>query len=157
MNVYEILKKLNIIYSEVEHEAVYTVEEAKKIKNMIEGVGCKNLFLKDKENFYIYILKDDKRADLKLLKELINTSKLHFASEEELNNLLGLIKGSVTPFGIINDKEHKVIILIDEDLENSKLLFHPNINTKTISIEYNDLIEFIKYQTNKYLIIKQKN
>ena len=154
MDIYEVLKKLNIKYSEIEHKAVYTIEEAKELENMIEGTGCKSLFLKDKDNFYIYILKDDKRAELKQLEKTINSKCLHFASEDELYNILGLKKGSVTPFGIINDEEHRVIILIDEDLKNKKLLFHPNINTKTISIEYNDLIEFIKYQTNKYLIIK---
>lgn len=154
MDIYDILKKLNINYSEIEHEALYTVEDAKKIVNMIDGLGCKNLFLKDKDNYYIYILKDDKKADLKLLSKLINSSKLHFASEEELYNILGLTKGSVTPFGIINDKSHLVTILLDKDLENKKLLFHPNINTKTISIDYSDLVKFIEYQNNKYIIIE---
>ena len=66
MNLYDIFDKLNISYDEIEHEAVYTVEEANKIESMIDGIGCKNLFLTDKKGcYYLYVLKDDKRADLK--------------------------------------------------------------------------------------------
>lgn len=155
MNVYEILNKLNINFEEVEHDQVFTAEESEKIKKQISGVGCKNLFLKDKEGRYFLVLIDDyKKANLKQLEKELNTSHLSFAKEEDLRTILSLKKGSVSPLGIINDLEKRVLILIDEDLKNKKLLMHPNINTKTISMEYDDLIKFMTYENHKYIIMR---
>ena len=153
MNIYDVLEKLKINYDEIEHPAVYTVEEANKLERMLEGVGCKNLFLTDKKgHYYLYILKDDKRADLKDLALKLKVLKLTFGSEEDLNKLLGLSKGSVTPLGIINDKDNKVTLIIDKDLVDKKLLCHPNVNTRTISIEYKDLIKLIEYEKHNYIV-----
>lgn len=153
MNIYEVLEKLKINYDEIEHPAVYTVEEANRLERMLEGIGCKNLFLTDKKgHYYLYILKDDKRADLKDLALKLKVLKLTFCSEEDLNTLLGLSKGSVTPLGIINDKDNKVTLIIDKDLVDKKLLCHPNVNTKTISIEYKDLIKLIEYKEHNYIV-----
>lgn len=151
MNLYEILNKLNIKYDEIEHDAVYTVEEANKIEAMIEGIGCKNLFLTDKNKYFLYVLKDDKRADLKELAKYLNVLRLSFGNEDKLMELLGLTKGSVTPLGIINDKDNEVTIILDKDLVGCKLLCHPNTNTKTMNIEYDDLIKLIEYTGHKYI------
>lgn len=154
MDIYKLLNDLNIEYKEIEHEKVTTIEEAKKIKNMIEGKGCKNLFLTDhKNNYYIYVLEEDKKANLKELSKILNCSHLSFASTEDLSSILNLPVGSVTPLAIINDKDNKVELLLDKDLVNKKLLFHPNINTKTISIMYNDLLKIIKKCNHKVTII----
>lgn len=153
MNIYDIFKELNISYDEIEHEAVYTVEEANRIESMIDGIGCKNLFLTDKKgHYYLYVLKDDKRADLKELAMYLNVLKLTFGNEEDLKNKLDLTKGSVTPLGIINDVNKEVVIILDKDLVDNKLLCHPNTNTKTVSIEYKDLIRLIEYNGTKYII-----
>ena len=151
MNLYEVLDKLNIVYEEVSHEKVMTVDEAKHIENMIEGIGSKNLFLTDKKNYYLVVLEENKRADIKELMHIIGCSRLSFASSNRLKELLDLEEGSVTPFGIINDKDNKVMLLIDKELKGNKLLFHPNINTKTISVSYDDLIKFIENQNHKYI------
>lgn len=150
MNIYEILNKLDIKYEEVEHEAIYTVEQAQNIKNMVNGVGCKNLFLTDKKNYYLVLLEDSKRVNIKELSNKVNTSHLSFANPEELKNILNLEPGSVTPLGIINDINNKVTIIIDSELKNKKILFHPNTNTKTISINFSDLIKFIENEKHKY-------
>jgi Ala-tRNA(Pro) deacylase len=153
MNILEYLKDLKIDYQLVEHEAVYTSEEANFIKNKLEGIGVKNLFLKDtKNNYYLILREDTKNIDLKTLASIIGSTRLSFCNETELKEILNLTKGSVTPLGIINDKENKVTIIIDELLKNQKLLVHPLINTKTISINYEDLIKFIKKENHKYLI-----
>lgn len=153
--LYEILQKLNIHFTEIEHELVFTIKEAQNIKTKITGLGTKSLFLKDKKpNFYLYILEENKKANLKYLTSILNVKKLSFASSEELKNILGLENGGVTPLGIINNSEHNVKILISEDLQDKFLLFHPNVSNKTISISYNDLIKFIEYNKNPYLIIK---
>ena len=153
MKIYDVLKDLGIEFEEIEHEAVYIVEEANKIERMLEGIGCKNLFLTDKKgHYYLYVLKDNKRANLKELANYLKVLKLSFGNENDLYTKLGLSKGSVTPLGIINDIKKEVIIILDRDLVNERLLCHPNINTKTISIMYNDLIRLIESNGSKYII-----
>lgn len=154
MDIFKILDDLNIDYEVLEHKAIYTVEEAHDIENMIDGMGCKNLFLTDKlDNYYLYMLPDNKRADLKRLCNILNVIKLIFASELDLKDILNLEKGSVTPLGIINDSNNKVTILIDKYLENKKILVHPNINTKTISIAYSDLLKVIDKFKHRIIVV----
>ena len=103
IDIYEVLNKLNIEYQMVEHEEVFTAEQSKHIKNMIEGVGGKTLFLKDKNNYYLYLLDDERQANLKFLSKSLNIGRLSFGNEDELYDKLKLKKGSVTPLGILND------------------------------------------------------
>ena len=155
MTIYEILDKLKISYEEISHKEVFTVEEANAIEEQINGVGCKNLFLTNKKGkYYIYVLEDSKQANLKELQIFLNEKRLSFGKEEELNEILKLTKGSVTPLGIINDKDNLVTILLDKDLIDKRILAHPNVNTKTISLEYKDLIKIIEYTNHNYIIIE---
>lgn len=155
MTIYEILDKLKISYEEISHKAVFTVEEANAIEEQINGVGCKNLFLTNKKGkYYIYVLEDSKQANLKELQIFLNEKRLSFGKEEELNEILKLTKGSVTPLGIINDKDNLVTILLDKDLIDKRILAHPNVNTKTMSLEYKDLIKIIEYTNHNYIIIE---
>lgn len=155
MDILNILNDLNIKYELLSHQAVYTVEEAKQIENMIEGIGCKNLFLKDKhKNYYIFVLEENKRANLKELANYLKLSKLSFATSEELKVILNLEPGSVTPLSIINDKENLVTLILDQELNNNKILVHPNTNTKTVSLLFEGLIKFIEYTNHKYIIYK---
>lgn len=156
--VYEVLEQNGIAYEKVEHEAVFSVEQSQMIKEKIKGIGCKNLFLKDqKKNYYLVILNDQHQISLKDIAIKINSKRLSFASKEELLEILGLYPGSVTPFGILNDKENKCKIIMEDFLENATLLFHPNINTVTISISHSDFIKFIKLRNHDYQIIKLEN
>lgn len=78
----------------------------------------------------------------------------HLEKEEELNEILKLTKGSVTPLGIINDKDNLVTILLDKDIIDKRILALPFVNTKTISLEYKDLIKIIEYTNHNYIIIE---
>ncbi len=148
------LKELNIDYEIVEHEAAYTVEEAKEKIPYIEGIGCKNLFLKGKKKgYFLYTLPEDKQVNLKELAKVLHVSSFHFASKEDLMNILKLIPGSVTPLGIVNDTENKVTVLLDKELTQNKVLVHPNRNTATISIKYQDLIKFIEKLDHNFIEI----
>lgn len=154
MNIYDVLDKLSISYEEITHDAVKTVKEAKEIENMIDGVPVKNLFLTDNENsYYLIMLEAHKRADLKKITRLVNKKHLSFASVNDLKDILKLDPGSVTPLGIINDRDNKVKIVIDKDLVKKKILVHPNVNIKTISINFDDLIMFIKYENHDYILM----
>lgn len=153
MNIYDIFKQLNIEFKEKEHEPIFTIEQAQNIKN-INGTGCKNLFLTNrKKNYYLVLLEETKRANIKDIAKLVNESHLSFASEIELNNILKLKPGSVTPLGIINDKDNIVTLIIDNELKGKKILVHPNTNTKNIVLSYDDLIKFIEFEKHNYILI----
>ena len=123
MNIYDIFKQLNIEFKEKEHEPIFTIEQAQNIKN-INGTGCKNLFLTNrKKNYYLVLLEETKRANIKDIAKLVNESHLSFASEIELNNILKLKPGSVTPLGIINDKDNIVTLIIDNELKGKVYYF----------------------------------
>ena len=122
MDILEVLKELDIEYELQEHKAVYTVDDLQDVFLEMEGIGCKNLFLKDaKKNLFLYTLPDNKRAYLKTLPEKINSKRLSFANENDLQEYLGLTPGSVTPLGIINDNEQKVTVVLDKGLKNNKV------------------------------------
>ena len=152
MELYETLKNLGIEYQEISHKAIFTVAEAlkEKIASRIEGTECKNLFVKSKSRYYLIFLDAGKRADLKFLARLAGESKLSFASDDELNSVLNLEAGSVTPLGIINDSENKVTLLLDRELAGKRILVHPNTNTRTISISFDDLLKFISQTDHEY-------
>lgn len=150
--LFEILDKLEIKYELLEHEAVYTVDEAKELDNMLEGIGCKNLFLTNKKGkYFLVMIYEDKRANIKEIESLVDCKHLSFGKEEDLKEVLGLEAGSCTPLGIVNDKENKVVLVFDKDLVDKKVLCHPNKNTATLSLEFSDLIKFIEYLEHKYL------
>lgn len=150
--LFEILNKLEIKYELLEHDAVYTVEEAKELDNMIEGIGCKNLFLTNKKDkYFLVMIHEDKRANIKEIESLVDCKHLSFGKEEDLKEVLGLEAGSCTPLGIINDKDNKVVLVFDKDLVDKKVLCHPNRNTATLALDFSDLIKFIEYLEHKYL------
>ena len=101
-------------------------------------------------------IKGNKRINLKEFKKKYNTRNLTFASPEDLKNILNLTPGSVSPLGLLNDKEHKVIFYIDKELlnDNSIIGVHPNDNTATIWLKTNDLIDIIKEHKNLVNIVE---
>nr|WP_295605315.1 prolyl-tRNA synthetase associated domain-containing protein [uncultured Terrisporobacter sp.] len=150
------LDELNIHYKLIDHPAVYTIDTMDELHLNKNGHIVKNLFLKNSngKKHYLVVLKGDKKADLKSIKSQINSTALSFASEERLEKHLGLSKGAVTPLGIINDDEHLVNIVLDEDLKNQEIIgVHPNVNTSTVFISYNDLIKFINSFGNEIFYV----
>lgn len=152
MDGYKFLDDLKIKYVEMEHQPVYTAKQAEFIEESMNGIGCKNLFLKSGDQYYLYILKANKRAELKVIAKQINSKRLSFASDEELEKYLKLTPGSVSPLGIIND-DGKVIVIIDQSIINQQILVHPNNNRATISINYVDLLLIINKTNHRYIIV----
>ena len=153
MNIFKLLAELEIKFELLEHAAVYTVEESRRLKifEKISGQPCKNLFLRNKRGeYFLLVLPADKRADLKLVAKLLNLPRLSFASEEELEKILDLHTGAVTPLGIINDDTKKVRLIIDAELQDKTLLLHPNTNTATISLAFADLVKIILQTGHEY-------
>ncbi|KRL34523.1 YbaK/EbsC family protein [Liquorilactobacillus uvarum] len=109
----------------------------------------KNLLIKKKKSDQYYLfLTTNKPVDFKLLASQLKTSrnKLRFASENELEEILHVVSGMVTPLALPNDTQHKVQVLLDADLKKLPAISaHPNVNTATIIISYEDLIKIIKH------------
>ena len=153
----EYLKNENIYYEITEHEAVYNMEELKNLELPYPEADAKNLFVKDdkKRNYYLITVKGDKRVNLKDFQEKNGTRRLSFASSDDLMNILKLIPGAVTPLGILNDEDIKVIFYIDKDFKSENLIgVHPNDNTATIWLKTDDLINIIKKHGNIVNVIE---
>lgn len=156
--IYRILDELNVQYKIYSHQAVYTVEEAEKhIDASMEGSRCKNLFLRNQkgDKHFIVITDHSKRVDLKELSKSLKEKRISFASEKRLEKYLGLFPGAVSPFGLINDKNKEVVVVIDEDLRNEKKInFHPNINTETVTLLFKDFERFLEWTGNTRFYLK---
>ena len=155
-DVYDYLDKSKIPYSKVEHQAVFTCEEADNLNLPYPESWTKNLFLKDGYGrYYLLTVQDSKVVNLKELQEELQTKRLHFASEDNLMDIMGLIKGSVTLFGILNDNGIRVNVLIDEAFKNKLISCHPNENTATVFLNTNDIFEIIHEHGNnvRYITI----
>lgn len=151
LRVFETLAALGISFERYEHPPVFTGEEAAVHWAVIPGTQVKNLFLRNKkgDRHYLAILGIHKQADLRRLVKIVGDDRFSFGSAERLQGCLGVSPGSVSPFGLINDEARRVIVIVDEDLRRAeRLLFHPNINTATVTISGADLERFLAWRGN---------
>ena len=153
--VYALLNERGIEYEAIEHEAVYNMEEADALELPHREAGTKNLFIRDdkKRNYYVVSIPEHDRLDLKGLREKLESRPLKFAQDNELMDLMGLIPGQVTPFGTLNDTEHKVKVLISDYFRGGLMDAHPNDNTATVWLRTEDLIRTIEAHGNPVKII----
>ena len=122
IRVYDLLDSLGISYQRVDHEPAMTIEACQDIDKLMGTHMCKNLFLCNRQetDFYLLLMPGNKKFKTKELSSQINTARLSFANETHMEELLDITPGSVSVMGLMNDKENKVQLLIDEDL-----LAHP--------------------------------
>jgi Ala-tRNA(Pro) deacylase len=154
--VYAALDALGIRYERHEHPAVFNAGDASAHWAPLGGTQCKNLFLRNKkgDRHYLVVLEISKRADLKDLVKLVGDDRLSFGSPERLMAELGLTPGSVSPFGLLNDADGSVRVLVDADLQGAeRLIFHPNINTASVVISWRDLERFLATRSNVVRVI----
>jgi Ala-tRNA(Pro) deacylase len=149
------LESLGIPYTTVKHPAVFTVEEARALRGPIDGSHTKNLFLRDKKGaMWLVVLPEDRDIDLQDLAVRIGAKRLSFGSAERLMKNLGVIPGAVTPFGVVNDRDRAVRIVIDRAvLDHEPLNFHPLDNAMTTSIGADDFIAFLEAEEHAPQII----
>ena len=149
--VYEALDALGIEYDVYEHPPVFTGEAAAEHWGRIRGTQVKNLFLRNKkgDRQYLVILEVAKQADLRHLVKVIGDDRFSFGSPDRLLATLGVTPGSVSPFGLLHDGARDVRVIVDQDLRGAeRLIFHPNLNTLSITIALPDFERFLATRPN---------
>jgi Ala-tRNA(Pro) deacylase len=149
--VHDALNALGISFTRHEHPPVFTVEEAEAHWRDIDATHCKNLFLRNKKGnaHYLVVVERSTPVDIKRLTTQIGEDRLSFASAERLAAHLGLTPGAVSPFGIINDGNHAVTVVVDDALRSAaRVGFHPNVNTATITLTFQDFERFLASRGN---------
>jgi Ala-tRNA(Pro) deacylase len=151
--VLDLLRSMQIEYEIYEHRALPTIEIAMEVWKDIDSTHCKNLFFRNHKGnkHYLVILESNHLLDIKDLEQRLKQGKISFASEKRMDKYLGVKAGSVSPFGLINDKENHVHVFLDQNLLTSdKISFHPNINTASVVISFNDFNKYLESTGNSY-------
>ena len=159
IRTYDLLDKLGILFERVDHEPAETMEACQAIDNVLApAVICKNLFLcnTQKTNFYLLMIRNDKKFKTKEISKQINSARLSFAQSEFMEEYLDITPGSVSIMGLMNDRDNKVKLLVDEDVILSEYVgCHPCINTSSMRLKTKDVFEtFLKAVHHDYTIVK---
>ncbi|HPA87160.1 MAG TPA: prolyl-tRNA synthetase associated domain-containing protein [Bacteroidales bacterium] len=155
--LYDLLDRLAIKYEYHEHPPLATIEEAIIHWKDYNSGRCKNIFFRNHKGnrHYLVILEHLRQLDIHDLEKRLRQGKLTFASDQRLMRYLGVEPGSVSPFGLINDREKHVHLFIDEKLDEfDRLAFHPNVNTASLVISKEDFLKFLSFTGNSYEFIR---
>ena len=150
--VEKLLKELQIEYT-VEDTPVLTIEQAKQYPLQHREAASKSLLLIDKKAaVFCVTVFEDKRVDLKRLKELLGCSRLSFVNSQQALDLFGY-QGGISPLGVINDKTNTVTVVIDEYFKDKLIMIHPNSEKATMWLKCQDLVEVINKVGNKVMYL----
>ena len=141
--VYDLLDSIGVAYTGCDHDHADTIELCLSVEDVLKTGICKNLFLCNTQHtaFHLLLMPGDKKFKTKDFSKQIGSSRLSFADEEHMKELLGLTPGSVSVFGLINDTGHRVSLSIDRDLlQDAYIGFHPCINTSTLKVKTEDIL-----------------
>ena len=154
--VLQLLSELDINYELYEHPPVPTVEDALPYWDKIDATHCKNLFFRNHKGnrHYLVILKHNRKLNIRDLEQRLKQGKISFASPKRMERYLGLSRGSVSIFGLVNDEENHVHLFLDDGLRSAdKISFHPNENNTTVVISDQSFIKFLDWSKNSYEFI----
>jgi Ala-tRNA(Pro) deacylase len=143
-DLFGMFDRLGIEHSTVEHPPFFTVEEGRPWHSKIPGLHCKSLFIKDRKGgIWLVVMPADKRANLGRLEKVLGAPRFSFARPKVLQQVLALTPGSVTPFGLINDTQRRVTVILDEEMLDSEWVnFHPLHNAASTTLRSSDLLRF---------------
>lgn len=155
--VLDLLDSKNIKYELVEHEEVHTIEDMDKLGLLDKGYVCKNLFLRNANGKMHFVLSchHSKDVNVQEIAKKIGSTRLSFGSAERLMKYLKLENGYVSPFGVLNDESKSVIFVFDRELQGKdKVGFHPNTNTATVYLAFNDVKKVIEEHGNDVVFVR---
>jgi len=143
---YDLLDRLGVEFQRIDHEAAMTMEACVEIDKVLDATICKNLLLCNRQctAFYLLMIPGSKQFKTSVLSREIGSSRLSFAKPEYMEAYLDITPGSVSVLGLMNDHDHHVQLLMDEDvLKGEYFGCHPCINTSSLRIRTSDLMEKI--------------
>ena len=146
VRTYDLLDSLGVAYQRIDHEAAMTMEACAAIDEALDATICKNLLLCNRQctAFYLLMIPGNKTFKTSVLSKQIGSSRLSFADAEYMERFLDITPGSVSVLGLMNDHEHHVQLLIDEDVLKGEFFgCHPCINTSSLRLKTSDLMERI--------------
>ncbi len=151
---YDLLEKLEISYERLDHRPITSVQD---LEFTLPGQQVKNLVLKNKKSrqFYMVILHDEKQANLAALAERLGEKRLSFASDDQLEELLHVPAGTVTPFGLLFDTDKRIQVVVDAEVDQTLTVgFHPFINSTTLNIAYTDFEKIMDFVNHPIRIVE---
>ena len=146
IRVYDFLDSLGVDYFQMDHEAAMTMEACVWVDQALGTTMCKNLMLCNRQctDFYILLTPGEKKFKTSVLSKQIGSSRLSFADGQYMEQFLDITPGSLSVLGLMNDKENRVQLLMDEDLLKAEYFgCHPCINTSSLRMKTKDLMEKI--------------
>ena len=146
IRTYELLDSLGVLYDRIDHEAAMTMEACAQVDACLGGAICKNLLLCNRQctEFYLLLMPGGKHFKTKELSAQIGSSRLSFADGKYMEEFLDITPGSLSVLGLMNDKDNRVQLLIDEDLLQAETIgCHPCINTSSLCFSVSDLMNII--------------
>lgn len=146
IRVYDLLDKLHIGFQRIDHEVTMTMEACEEIDKALHATICKNLFLCNRQEtaFYLLMMPGDKKFKTKELSRQLGVARLSFARESFMEELLDITPGSVSVMGLMNDRDNRVQLVMDEDvLKGEYIGCHPCINTSSLRIRTEDMLKKI--------------
>lgn len=146
-DLYSWLQGHQIAFERYDHPPVYTCEEARRLVPAMDAAETKNIFLRDRkgQRHFLVVVNYEKSVDLKALAPLLEADRLTLGSPQRLQTHLGVEPGSVTILALINDRQHKVEVVFDEDIAQAgSLRCHPLVNTATLAISRQGIHAFLQ-------------
>ena len=159
IRVYDFLDDLMIEYRRLDHAPAFgsETELCREIEESLGARICKNLFLANRQRtkFYMLMIPEYKVFRSSDISKQAGSSRLHFAESEYMEELVGCSPGSASVMGLINDTEHRVQLLVDDDVINAEYVgCHPCINTSSLRIRSVDIFDrFVKATGHDYMIV----
>jgi len=156
------IENLNIKFDIVNHPEVFTVEAMMPHLSKIDGLVCKNLFMKDKKKKELWLVttRHDQKVSLSWLGKEMKLGSMRFAPEDIMKEKLNVSKGCVTPLALFFDKESEVNFILDKSLTlntNTLIYSHPMVNDASIGMSYGDLKLFIENTQHEINIVDFKD
>ena len=155
---YDFLDRLGIAYQRIDHAPADNMEACEEIDRALDAVICKNLLLcnRQKTAFYLLMLPGDKHFKTSVLSKEIGSSRLSFATAEDLEQLLGVQPGSASVLGLLNDTEHRVTLVLDRAVAESRWFgCHPCRNTSSLRLRTEDVLEkFLPHTGHVPLVVE---
>ncbi|WP_238548654.1 YbaK/EbsC family protein [Bifidobacterium gallicum] len=139
------LNQRHIVHEIIAHAPVTTARAAQSLALPYPEAQAVNLFLKDgaKAHYFLVVAHAGTHVDLKCLRTALHSARLSFAKPQELQEVLGLEPGAVTPLGTLADTDHRTDVVIDQSFQHRLIGVHPCTNAATLYLCTDDLVHVL--------------